>query len=75
MLPIIVSGLTAQNPGFSCRQLNASLFDVARVPLSKPLVALGQPHLIDMEAPWPAPFDWVQSLQVFAGHYFLTLDL
>lgn len=74
-LPIIVSGLTAQNPGFSCRQLNASLFDVARVPLSKPLVALGEPHLIDMEAPWPAPFDWVQSLQVFAGHYFLTLDL
>lgn len=75
MLPITVGGVRAQDPGFSCKQLKASLFDAAGVPLSKPLAAPGQPHLIDVEAPWPAPFGCALSLQVFLGHYFLTLDL
>lgn len=41
---------------------------------SKPLAALGQPHLTDTEAPWPAPFSRALSLRVFLGHYFLTPD-
>lgn len=67
-------GSQSTEPGFIWPTIKSFCVPGCHMPLSKPLAAPGQPRLIDVEAPWPAPFNGALSLQVFLGHHFLTCE-